>query len=182
MNSVISLLWIQRILRILRTCYFEKFFDFLELCDFQGRNSAHTWAGKNYDAVSDTEDNDRFIMFKKNLKMIDNANKQNPLALFGKSPTRPRTNTSNVHDLICAWKRIKNYGYDHRTRIRNYFMTTVRLYALSGITLWADESEEERGMRRMSKKTSGWANMKVRINSTWLLLELMMAWRRSYVG
>jgi len=67
--------------------------------------------GKNYDAVSDTEDNDRFIMFKKNLKMIDNANKQNPLALFG-------------------------------------------------ITLWADESEEERGMRRMSKKTSGWANMK----------------------
>ena len=38
---------------------------------------------RNYTAVSETEEDERFIMFKKNLVTIDALNRQNPLAKFG---------------------------------------------------------------------------------------------------
>ena len=38
---------------------------------------------RDYASVSDTEEADRFVMFKKNLIMIDALNRQNPLAKFG---------------------------------------------------------------------------------------------------
>merc|ERR1719421_2141710 len=38
---------------------------------------------RDYASVSDTEESERFTMFKKNLITIDSLNRQNPLALFG---------------------------------------------------------------------------------------------------
>eukprot|EP00618_Florenciella_parvula_P001001 CAMPEP_0119521098 /NCGR_PEP_ID=MMETSP1344-20130328/36910_1 /TAXON_ID=236787 /ORGANISM="Florenciella parvula, Strain CCMP2471" /LENGTH=554 /DNA_ID=CAMNT_0007559041 /DNA_START=39 /DNA_END=1703 /DNA_ORIENTATION=- len=38
---------------------------------------------RDYSSVSETEEADRFVMFKKNLVMIDALNRQNPLAKFG---------------------------------------------------------------------------------------------------